>query len=425
MGPFYAQSWALTHMLLADSNYYKQSPKFLELMLGGADSAKAITGAYGRTLAQITKDLEAYIRTGQFILRLFDYKDPKARKDLETREATPFEAALVTANMQAISLRSQAEARAAFSKLEQENEAHLELQESIAAFEYRHGHRDDAMAHYARASALGSTNWQLYRDYGFLTTDMDLRTELFGKALNLNPNDLDLRIRYSDGLLRAGKHFQALAALVPVRKVDPKQAFMFFQLSARANAAAQQMDEARRAAGRAVEFASTPVEKDYATRLAKSLATPSSRPTSTQVSANTLDVADIAGVVDLDGSGSGRPRLVRRNDGTTADINALSLEEIRAINNESLVNGAKTVTAARFQALDCSGAQPIMIFAGEGGALRLSMKDPSTILLRGTGAATVSLSCGDQNDRRVRVGYNPEADPKTRTAGDVRFLEFQ
>jgi hypothetical protein len=48
---------------------------------------------------------------------VFDYTMPKARKDLETRAATPFEGRLVTANLQAVSLRGEEAARAAFSEL--------------------------------------------------------------------------------------------------------------------------------------------------------------------------------------------------------------------------------------------------------------------------------------------------------------------
>ena len=101
MGNVYAQGWALVHMLLASRDYMPGSPKFLLSMLAGADAAAAIKEAYDVPLAKVQKDLEAYIRVGEFNLRLYDYKSPKPRKDLDTRAATPLEAKMMTANLQA------------------------------------------------------------------------------------------------------------------------------------------------------------------------------------------------------------------------------------------------------------------------------------------------------------------------------------
>jgi Flp pilus assembly protein TadD len=414
-------------MLLASDDYYEQSPKFLQAMLTGGDSAKAITEAYGRSLAQVTKDLDAYLRVGQFKLRLFDYKNPKPRKDLETRPATAFEANLVTANLQAAGVRGEADARAAFTQLEKENAGHLELQESIAYFEYRRGKREAAVPHFARAAELGSTNWQLYRDYAFAVDEPNLRTEMLGKASSLNPSDMDTRLRYADALMREGKQAQALAALVQVTNIKKEHAFQFFQLSARANIANQRTEEAKKAAERAVEFASTPNEKDYATRLLASLSRPPA-PVRTALTtpppARTNDGDADLDPPEEDAALPARPRLARRNE-TQLQPRGLTDDEVRALNAAALVNNSEVVLEAKFQQLDCTGPEPVMQFGIGTTTLRLSMNDPGSISLRGAGAETMSLNCGDQKNRPVRVGYNKLEDAKKRTTGDVRYLELR
>ena len=66
---FYAQSWALTEMLLMSPSY---APRFLRLVMAlsrspaalpaGTDSAQLLQATYGKPLADITRDLVAWVR---------------------------------------------------------------------------------------------------------------------------------------------------------------------------------------------------------------------------------------------------------------------------------------------------------------------------------------------------------------------------
>jgi hypothetical protein len=282
MSQLYAQSWALVHMLLAGKDYVQQAPTFLRLMLAGTDSATAIVSAYGRPLERVAADLEDYVRSDRFQFRVFDYQFPKAAKDLKTRPATSFEARLATANLRAATISGEDDARAAFAQLEREDEAHLELQESIATFEYGRGHWEAAEPHYARAVALGSSNWRIFRDYADGVSDATRRLELLETSLKLNPNDLDVRLRFADGLVRADRHQQASSVLASVKEVDRSRAFFFFQLSAVAHASSGRMESARSAAARAVTFAESSEEKSFASSLVARLTASRSAPPTTE-----------------------------------------------------------------------------------------------------------------------------------------------
>jgi hypothetical protein len=345
---------------------------------------------------------------------------PKARRDLETRPATSFEGRLVTANLQAVTRIGEDAARAAFVELEKENEAHLELQESIATFEHRRGHDEVAEPHYARAVALGSTSWTIYRDYAYVTSDSARRLELLDKALALNPDNLDLRLRFVDQLLRADRDRQAIAILADVKHVDREHAFSFFQLSAVANASIRRMDQARAAAERVVEFAVSPEEKALAGRLVAGLTPVPTTGESTEPTAGG-DVLPSAGAAPIlvappGTSMAGRPETPRAFEVVDGVVRAGSASDF---------NRSEEVIDATFQALDCTAVQPVLQLRAAGATVRLSMLKPDTILIRGAGGGTVDLMCGAQGDRSVRVGYTRLQTSALQTAGDVRYLEFK
>jgi hypothetical protein len=416
MRQFYAQSWALVHMLLSGNDYYQQSPAFLKLILTGTDSATAISTAYGRPLEQVAKDLQNYTRIARFQMRVFDYTMPKARKDLETRVATSFEALLVTANLQAVSRAGEEAARAAFTELEKENEAHLELQESIATFEYRRGSKEVAEPHFARAVALGSTSWSIYRDYAYTTSDGARRLDLLGKALVFKPDDLDLRLRLADWLVRADRERQAMAILAYVKNVDRSHAFTFFRLSAAANASTGRMEQARAAAQRAVEFAVSDEEKKFANSLVARLASIPVATVRADPDPARVPVAPVASGQAAETVTATRSQAPRGMEVVDGVVRPARLSDF---------NARDEVTDATFQTLDCTGSQPVLQFRAAGAVLRLSMLKPDTILLHGTAGATVDLMCGAQGNRAVRVGYTRVQTPALKTTGDVRYLEFK
>jgi hypothetical protein len=401
MGEFYAQSWALVHMLLASDDYFLKSPEFIRRMLTGEDSAAAITSTYGKPITQIYKDFERYLSTGTFQLGLFDYKSPRARRDSVTRAATDFEARLALARLLASANGFEKEARIALTQLEREQEENVELQEAFATYEYDNDTPLAALPHFTRAVELGSKDWMLYRDYAAVTDNAAQRADLLGKAVLYNPEELEIRFRYTDALLRVSRPAQALAALSMVKKIEPANAFTFFQLSTRANAGVKQIEQAQAAAERALQYAATVPQREFAQALIAGL----SRPNASEL------IADTPPQEDGD-----------EDDGNPA--NRLSLEQIRAIRAAEQLNHSTVVIEARFEALDCSGTEPAMHFLTDSGSLRLSMQNPNTILLKGAKTETVSLSCGDQKSRPVRIGYNPEESGKANAAGDLRYLEF-
>jgi hypothetical protein len=185
-GTFYSESWALVHMLMTDAPYRGKVQELVTRLRKGDDAAAAFLAVYGKSFDAIEADLWLYIRKQAYLYFNVPYKETTTAQKLPVRIADGFEAGLVTANLLASSPARETEARAAFVSLSAQKPDDVQLLESRAYFELRHGHRDDAQTPMARAIELGSTNARLYRDYAVMG-GVEERRELLQSRLRWHP----------------------------------------------------------------------------------------------------------------------------------------------------------------------------------------------------------------------------------------------
>ena len=75
--------------------------------------------------------------------------------------------------------------------------------------------------------------------------------------------------------------------------------------------------------------------------------------------------------------------------------------------------------------VDCLPGGPIRLTVNidGGGTIRLLIRDPNHLAVKGTGEA--KFGCGVQKPlRKIRVIYNVKADAKMDTVGDVAMVDF-
>lgn len=65
-GLFYAESWALVHMLNFAPSYRPEMPKFVDLLLAGTPAEEALQASFHRSPKQVFSDLTNYIDSGKF-----------------------------------------------------------------------------------------------------------------------------------------------------------------------------------------------------------------------------------------------------------------------------------------------------------------------------------------------------------------------
>jgi hypothetical protein len=411
-GLFYSQSWALTHLLLTDANYRPALVAFLDAIDAGSDAGTAIEKAYGRPLATVMHDLNAHVRRDQYRYYIADYTAPPRTNRLPTRRVEAFDAALVTANLLAISRDKGDEARAAFERLAAEKPDDLRLVESRAYFELRRGEAAVAQTYLARAVALGSKTPSVYRDYAVVAPEK--AAELLSRAIELDPQDLDTRLRYGSVLLTAGRNGEALAALAKVKYVPRESAFQYFQLLAGAYLRLNEMERARSAAVEVKKYAGPGAQTQYADRLLKSIDDYAASRAAAQKAAREIAAARAAFA-----------EAAARQPTADAPPGAPSFEPAPF----TLASGDRSgtlmvVVSGRIRNMECAGGAPILEVATGTGTLRLSIDDGLKISVQGLNTHTVDLQCGKQ-DVPLRIGYEPVVDPGRKTVGNVRLLDYR
>jgi hypothetical protein len=267
-GMFYAESWALTHMLLAEDTYRAKSDEFIQMVSRGTPGAAVFMQLYGKSPEVVERDLRNYLTTN---LRVFSqpYPGPPARVTYETRLADAFEADLVTANLLANTRTGEASARAAFTRLEQQKPNDLGLLESRGSFELRRGQREVARRYFARAVARGTQSVALMRDY--LALDPSVAETVVPRALALAPDDINIRIEEATLLIRRGSHRDALARLATLQGLTRAQEFRTGQLLVHIHVQLDHIDAARTAVARVTELARNGREKTFASQLSASV----------------------------------------------------------------------------------------------------------------------------------------------------------
>ena len=289
-GVFYAQSMALTHMLLADDRYRQGADAFLDLMRRGRPSAEAIEAVWGRSLAEVKRDLDQYIRDDRFDTRVVRFEEPARGPRADTHAVPDFDAELILANLLAAAREDAPKARAAFDRLSAQRPDDIALLESRAAFELQSRQIGEARQLLARAVALGTTNAGSHRDLGILTAGEDPAAAeyLLEQAVALNPTDIRARVSLAT-LVGARSAAGALAVLEPIRRVSPADAFDVLRLRANAYLVVEELERAhatardlvRVAIGRrqraVAERVLTAVEARLAARAESALSAPTAR----------------------------------------------------------------------------------------------------------------------------------------------------
>src|SRR5713226_9083260 len=107
-GFFYSESWALVHMLNLSSEYRPQFSKFLNLLASGVTASSAFWQAYAKTIDQVQKDLEGYLRGTHFNAAVFDVKLEKSAEEPDILPATPLESGMVLADLLALTGKQEA-----------------------------------------------------------------------------------------------------------------------------------------------------------------------------------------------------------------------------------------------------------------------------------------------------------------------------
>src|SRR5262249_20312238 len=169
-GVFYAESWALTHMLYLSNGYWKKFSELLALIKPDAAQRVVLERVYEKPLRQVKSDLELYVRGTTFNAGLADVKLEKSAESPEVRSASAVESGLALADLLAVT-RKRDEANVAYQSLAREHPADSEIEIAWARLAWINSDVEGMRRHFARAIELGTTNGKVYFDYAMMLHD--------------------------------------------------------------------------------------------------------------------------------------------------------------------------------------------------------------------------------------------------------------
>ena len=385
-GVFYAESWALTAMLMFSPEY---SPRF-RLLLGslasGVGGEAALRAVYGRSPDALVRDLRAWLA---HIPPPVPLPGIGGVADAWQPVAIPSSASRAMLADLRFALGDLASAEATFRTLAAESGG-AGVYASLGLMALRRGDTPAALAAWQRAMELGIADAGICYRYAMLADLRGLEAgqvrQALERAIAIEPDFDDAHFKLALMDKNAGRPEQATAHLNALRNVTAARAFTVWSVRAEALLDLGRRDEARVAALQARASANSDEEREHAGRI--------------------LYMADTDLAVQLTTGPDGPHFRTIRVPHDQPERNPF----IESGDGIRRVEGT-------LQQIEC-GEDGIRIgLSGQSGDLTLSVPDPSRVQVRNSPGVAFEFTCGPQTPRNVLVEY---------TAGKVlRGLELR
>lgn len=386
---FYAESWALTHMLMLSPRYHA---RFGALLTGAATSRLlAIASA-----SQLESDLRTWVQAAHWpSLTLPAGSDADPPVTVEPLDL--FDAQATLAEMLAAGPERQQQARDAWLTLAAERPASAEAQVALGRLAFARGDKAAARARYQRAIALGTRDARLCLDYARLAQEAGLPESdviaAYERALALDAGLDDAH--YSLALLHmnAGRYTAALPHFLAMREVRETRAYAYYISLADTQLELGLRPDAARSAAEARRHAHTDEEREHADDLAW--------------------LARSEVVVQLSPDGKGRLRRIPlRDERAPGEVNPFIAPGDRIERHEGAL-----------ELVDCTEKETRLTVRLAAGPVVLRIPDPGRVQVRKTSAGTFEFICGSQQNQHVLVEY--ASDPAAGAAGVLRGIELR
>ncbi len=408
-GIFYAEAWALTHMLYLAPEYHSNFDKMLGALAAGKSTPEAFEIAFGKNEEQIFGDLHAYLRRNSLNSGIIDTRLEKSAENPQVRAAEPYESALVLADLLGAT-RKRDEARKAFLTVEKQFPGRPETARSLGYLEWRSGDDRAARDFFEKAFAAGETDPEMCFHLAILERGQrdageKVRPPLL-RALKVKPDYLEARLELGYLELSEQNYTAALEAFSQIGEAPPQLASALFGGRALANFSTGDLDLARRNGEEARKRATTAPDTERAEHILRDIQNRLEGERLAKQRSVELQAVRAAAPAP---SAIVVPSEERESNAPVRQFPPASAEARR-------VEG----TAVAF---DCSpeGAQFRMRVDGK--TLIFAFGDPDKVMLRHNGKVVHEFSCGPQKAYRVAVEYD-EAPAGSEVAGYIRVLEF-
>jgi len=270
---FYAESWALVHMLALDNAY---SPRLKSLLyaLPHSTSVAALENTYAKPIARVEADLRVYMERSQFNAAVFAIRLPESEPAPQVKLQAGLEARLALAELLLDRPGRTAEARAAFEQAVHDYPKRAEAEQGLGELLAHERREREAAAHFARAAALGDTDARMFVEYGRVLSLMDRPEDAAAalrKAVTLDPALDDAHFELALLLVKREAFGEAIDQFRLVKKLPPAEAPRYYYHLAYAHYKLGQVDQARLLAQKAKPVTRNPDEVERLNSLLRAL----------------------------------------------------------------------------------------------------------------------------------------------------------
>jgi Tfp pilus assembly protein PilF len=343
-GIFYAESWALVHMLSLSPDLSKGMPEFVKLLTEGVAQNEAFPKVFGISMAEALEALHFYLRLPKEIT--LPAPPVETTEKYQSTRLSPADASLALADL-ALRTDHPELARSLFEKTAKENPDSPAAVAGLGSLALSSNRKDDAKREFERAIAIGSRDARTFFELAELNRD----NALIEKALTIDPNFAEahflLGVRWTDdgNFAPAIEHLQKAVALQPRR-------FTYWNALGYAQAKSGDRPAAAESARRAAILAHTSEEERMAAALTLLALEP--RP----VREKKPDVVTPPSWQNLKGD--------TRIEGTLTDV-------------------------------DCSVDPERLVVSASGKTIELTVRNPTEVELINAEGASTTLVCGAQS----------------------------
>ncbi|BDC47761.1 hypothetical protein F183_A00770 [Bryobacterales bacterium F-183] len=419
-GMFYAQSWALTHMLQLQPDYRASFTKIVELITEKQDSATAIEAALARPLVRVQKDLDAYMRGDSFMGVNFDIKMSN-KVDVALDPPTPTDITVTKAAMLAIGHQLDDAAKlldTEIAKTPKDPALHV----AKGFLHYRTAKFDLARESFKEAYVLGTDNTRVLQDLAKMSMrdDPETATGALQRVIQGGNNTLDLKLMLADAYLRQKKYGAAHAAVAAVTKVTKEDAYRLFRIRAQAEDGLNQPG-ALETAKRAQQYAPDD-NRDFIDRYVKYLEQKKEFAARREAYEQQRQQRQQAAPPTDDGD---RPVLARATPARPSFDQQPTAEE--AMRHRSPEGKQLLKAEGKFTELVCRGDQAVVVMRlGVQSYMRLVILDPNKLISSDAGESkALDFTCGPQKGRNVVAWFDDAPHKATNSAGVLWELHLQ
>jgi tetratricopeptide (TPR) repeat protein len=227
IGVFYAESWALAHMLYLSPEYKDNFLKFVTALHSGKSTAEALEIAYGRSSSMVFQDLHAYFDRKRIYGRVFETRIGNKEEKVASALLPEFDSRLALADLLAATGKHD-QAKAEYASLEKEQPENADLDRSIGNLALWSRDRNTARQYFTKAYEAGNKDPRMCFDLAILELEAKQPPAkiipILERSLQSKPDYTEARMQLGLVRIEARDFPGAIATLMAIPKITAQYA---------------------------------------------------------------------------------------------------------------------------------------------------------------------------------------------------------